>query len=992
MVMTERVSSATARLNNQNTVLVMELTKERENRAELQEELERVTAEAAELRSSLTTLKQQLIDAIHTAHAREERLSDEIKRLSASGGVANNADVARLKTELAALQAQHAADAAAFSSAEAGIRDLEIQLADAKEEVLSYERRTFKAIAEAAAFRTVSREMEVKLKVAEAKLQMVDEADEKNKAKIEGLRVELSLARQGALRAERYQANMEESKALVEQMRQREAELRAEAAKAKEEAATAREELAEAVKATCTANARARTSMAAVRSFRKESIAAGLQDPFHALGQSMKRRLTACGVEAAAEASSVRESVEECLEEEEEGLADVDKAIEILDMEEEHKGDDRDLEAELAEAREAKETAEAAVAAARAHAEAYEAKAKELEMLLERQRAEAEASHSDAETARVELAKVQSSRRQLVQELLDAKGNLRVIARVRPAGTSGGLETDGALKIVGDEQVVMLSQEGEGEAGRAAVADKSFMFNRVFGPSSTQQQVFDEVRPMVEGVLDGTSATIFAYGQTGAGKTHTMMGGEADPGVIPRSISTLLSSLAARRAEKKLDSTLQMGMLEIYCENIRDLLTSMDAEEEDPKALSIHQDAKGQVFVDGMVFQTVETAEEAGEVMQAGLARRMVASTSMNAESSRSHLVTMVRFTEKDASTELEVHSSLFLIDLAGSERIKKSEAEGQRLTEAQAINKSLSSLGDVLSALQVKSKHVPFRNTKLTHLLKSALEPGGGCRGTMIIQVSPALENAQETTCTLAFGQRATSVELGKASKKLESSVKASRAKGEITRLEERILRTEIALEKERSAHSRTKDELSALQQRERSLRGLVSRGGRKPATSAAARRARTVATSAAELEASRDSVESAMEAACEWLSPDAIGSSTVPGFAPQQLPEDSENDTESQAPLTPRRQALRSGASRSNMVETPTSTSKARSRVARRGGDLPPKTPIRAPRTPSTDSHAASLKRRLASVASRVDTNRSSARPPSAKAARPPATPMRV
>lgn len=233
--------------------------------------------------------------------------------------------------------------------------------------------------------------------------------------------------------------------------------------------------------------------------------------------------------------------------------------------------------------------------------------------------------------------------------------------------------------------------------------------------------------------------------------------------------------------------------------------------------------------------------------------------------------------------------ASLFLIDLAGSERLKKSDAQGSRRAEAQAINKSLSSLGDVLSALQSNSAHVPFRNSKLTHLLMSALSPGGGCRATMIVQVSPAAYNAQESCCSLAFGQRAASVQLGRAARKVQTadatpaSGKVSSTKAATRALEERLAKAEASLRAETTARAQALDELAALKRHARSLKAMAARGpssGRRRPATAAGRRAQTLALSA--VEASRESVESVMEAASEWLAPGAGGAATNAWLGP--------------------------------------------------------------------------------------------------------------
>ena len=282
--------------------------------------------------------------------------------------------------------------------------------------------------------------------------------------------------------------------------------------------------------------------------------------------------------------------------------------------------------------------------------------------------------------------------------------------------------------------------------------DKIYEFDRVFAPSSQQAEVFEEVKGLVTSVLDGYSACIFAYGQTGSGKTYTMQGGEGEArGVIPRTLKELTDEMVAHE-DVEFATTIQM--VEIYNEKIYDLLGNN-------LQVEARLDSEGHVLFPEASCRAVTSYDEMITLLNNGNMCRRVAATSSNEHSSRSHMLFMISLHTQNRSTHQECRGRLVLVDLAGSERVSKTESTGQRLVEGQHINKSLSSLGDVIHALNNKHKHVPFRNSTLTFVLQDVLAEGN--KVLMIAQLSPSVLNVQESLQTLEFANRVNKVQLGK-------------------------------------------------------------------------------------------------------------------------------------------------------------------------------------------------------------------------------------
>ena len=287
---------------------------------------------------------------------------------------------------------------------------------------------------------------------------------------------------------------------------------------------------------------------------------------------------------------------------------------------------------------------------------------------------------------------------------------------------------------------------------------KTFTFDHAFGPEATQHEIYTRVAaPIVESVLDGFNGTIFAYGQTGAGKSHSMEGPLAPPeerGVMPQAFSHIFEAIAARAAPG-VQTLVRASYLEIYNEDIRDLLARGGG------GLELKEHPDTGVYVRDLTSVIVRSADELAAVLSAGRAHRSTGATLMNETSSRSHSIFSVAVETSVVGADGESHirvGRLHMVDLAGSERQTKTGATGARLKEAVKINLSLSALGNVISALvDGKSTHVPYRDSKLTRLLQDSL--GGNARTAMLANCGPADYNLDETLSTLRYAARAKSI-----------------------------------------------------------------------------------------------------------------------------------------------------------------------------------------------------------------------------------------
>ncbi|CAN1812014.1 Kinesin-like protein KIN-14N [Linum perenne] len=370
---------------------------------------------------------------------------------------------------------------------------------------------------------------------------------------------------------------------------------------------------------------------------------------------------------------------------------------------------------------------------------------------------------SRLEDAEQKVIEGEQLRKKLHNTILELKGNIRVFCRVRPS-----LHDD----ILGNEKKIVTYPTSLEALGRGIDLNQngqkySFSFDQVFTPESSQEDVFEEISQLVQSALDGYKVCIFAYGQTGSGKTYTMMGKPGQPqlkGLIPRTLEQIFQT----RESLKLQGwkyEMQVSMLEIYNETIRDLLssTNRDASRDSTpngKQYAIKHDPSGNTTVSDLTVVDVQSSREVSYLLERAAHSRSVGKTQMNEQSSRSHFVFTLRISGVNESTEQQVQSVLNLIDLAGSERLSKSGSTGDRLKETQAINKSLSSLSDVIFALAKKEDFVPFRNSKLTYLLQPCL--GGDSKTLMFVNISPEASSVGESLCSLRFASRVNSCEIG--------------------------------------------------------------------------------------------------------------------------------------------------------------------------------------------------------------------------------------
>ncbi|CAG8075983.1 unnamed protein product [Penicillium nalgiovense] len=376
---------------------------------------------------------------------------------------------------------------------------------------------------------------------------------------------------------------------------------------------------------------------------------------------------------------------------------------------------------------------------------------------------------------------------------------IKVVARFRPQNkielSSGGKPI---VEFENEESCSINSREGTG----------AFTFDRVFPMDTAQNDIFDfSIRPTVDDILNGYNGTVFAYGQTGAGKSYTMMGSDIDDeigkGIIPRMIEQIFASILT--SPSNIEYTVRVSYMEIYMERIRDLLVPQNDN------LPVHEEKARGVYVKGLLEVYVSSVQEVYEVMRRGGAARAVSATNMNQESSRSHSIFVITVTQKNVETGSAKSGQLFLVDLAGSEKVGKTGASGQTLEEAKKINKSLSALGMVINALtDGKSTHIPYRDSKLTRILQESL--GGNSRTTLIINCSPSSYNDAETISTLRFGVRAKAIKnKAKVNAELSSSEMKQllrKAQSQMTNFESYISALEGEISMWRSGDSVPKDQ----------------------------------------------------------------------------------------------------------------------------------------------------------------------------------------
>ncbi|KAK5077652.1 kinesin-like nuclear fusion protein [Lithohypha guttulata] len=382
-----------------------------------------------------------------------------------------------------------------------------------------------------------------------------------------------------------------------------------------------------------------------------------------------------------------------------------------------------------------------------------------------------------SEAIEEKLRTEEALRRRLHNQVQELKGNIRVFCRVRP--TLSAEEELTRMKFPDPEESTEIEVRGLDEKnamGKDVTKTLPFAFDRVFDPSQTNDHVYHEISQLIQSALDGYNVCIFAYGQTGSGKTYTM---SSEDGMIPRALRQIYSTskdLEDRGWRYKMEGS----FVEVYNEELRDLL----AEEKSTKKLEIHHDMENEeTTITNATTLSLDNNEQVESILAQAMARRSVAATKANEHSSRSHSVFILKLVGKNSVTGKESKGTLNLIDLAGSERIKNAETSGQRLKETQSINRSLSSLGDVIGALgqgpatgpetrlslnntreSLSVAYIPYRNSKLTYLLQMSL--GGNCKTLMFVMVAPEKKCLGETITSLKFAEKVSRTRVGVAKK----------------------------------------------------------------------------------------------------------------------------------------------------------------------------------------------------------------------------------
>lgn len=344
----------------------------------------------------------------------------------------------------------------------------------------------------------------------------------------------------------------------------------------------------------------------------------------------------------------------------------------------------------------------------------------------------------EAGVPEADLVPIDQRRKKLHNAVEDLKGSIRVFCRVRPLSKKETGQGDTSICEAVDQMTVK-------------VKDEQFLFDAVFTPG-TQDEVFEDCRDLVQSAADGYNVTMFAYGQTGAGKTFTMYGTKGNEGTAPRTIQEIFK--VTQQGSDRFEYTVVGSMLELYCNAVVDLLSKGNPSQSKAK-LNIRQEKNGNVAVEGLTEEECKNADELTNLLERGNEQRTVAATAMNSESSRSHLILIIKIISVNKETKEVLKGKMLMCDLAGSERLKRSEVTDHQQTEAIAINKSLTALGDVIEALTKGGKGVvPYRNHKLTLLMQDSL--GGTAKTLMFVNCSPASSNLDETFMSLKYAQRA--------------------------------------------------------------------------------------------------------------------------------------------------------------------------------------------------------------------------------------------
>ena len=370
---------------------------------------------------------------------------------------------------------------------------------------------------------------------------------------------------------------------------------------------------------------------------------------------------------------------------------------------------------------------------------------------MERQMREA---IENAQELQQKLRTEETIRRKLHNQVQELKGNIRVFCRVRPNLTTDAADEQAKIAFPDDgedgKEIEVRGAEEKSSLGTVTTKKYPFAFDRVFGPGSQNQQVFDEISQLIQSALDGYNVCIFCYGQTGSGKTYTMSSGD---GMIPRAVHMIYDT-AQVLEERGWKYKMEGSFIEVYNENLNDLLGRPD--DFDKKKHEIRHDMQScKTTITDITSVDLDSPQKVEEILAQAMSNRSVAATKANERSSRSHSVFILKLSGHNSITGERSEGTLNLVDLAGSERLSQSKVEGARLKETQNINRSLSCLGDVIGALgQGKDGgHIPYRNSKLTYLLQFSL--GGNSKTLMFCMISPLQAHLGETLTSLRFATK---------------------------------------------------------------------------------------------------------------------------------------------------------------------------------------------------------------------------------------------
>ena len=356
-----------------------------------------------------------------------------------------------------------------------------------------------------------------------------------------------------------------------------------------------------------------------------------------------------------------------------------------------------------------------------------------------------------------------------IEEMKNGSFNILVCVRCRPLSSSEKqLSSYETIKIM-DKMVILtdpIEYNGPTAIFKNRNKDQTYAFDYAFDKFTKQKTVFEKsTKFLIDGVVNGYNATVFAYGATGAGKTYTMLGTELNPGIMVLTLEELFDKVNSFYDR---DYKLKFWLLEIYNENIRDLLKNNgknNLENTNNEYLDLREDPEKGIVVSGITEISVTNSNEMLKILKRGNRNRTQEATGANETSSRSHAILQVsiEYKEKNSGIDFQIHfSKLSLIDLAGSERAAATNNKGIRLIEGANINRSLLTLGNCINALceanlRGKKIHIPYRDSKLTRLLKDSL--GGNARTVMIANVSPSINTFDDTYNTLKYANRAKNI-----------------------------------------------------------------------------------------------------------------------------------------------------------------------------------------------------------------------------------------